>query len=129
MSLVSMRVRELKGLNLGEDSLHLGIHNCIGLIGGREFGYTLGDGGCAFVLVYLEARHNLIYDGVGVVKSKIVNCAAGFPEFKVSFSEVVLEVVTCFVLWIGAFLRPDIVFEDLLSVEDNGGKVYCLTLG
>ena len=89
----------------------------------------LGGGGCTFILVDLEARHNLIYDGVGVVKSQSVNCATGFHEFKVSFSEAVLEVVPYFVLQIGAFPRPYVVFEYSLSVEDNEGKVYRLTLG
>ena len=89
----------------------------------------LGGGGCAFVLINLEAHHNLIYSGVGVVKSQFVNRAVGLPEFKVSFSEVVLEVVLCFVCRIGAFPRPDVVFENSLSVEDNKGGVYRLTLG
>ena len=43
--------------------------------------------------------------------------------------EVVLEVIPCFVIRIGAFPRPDVVFKDLLFVEDNEGEVYCLTLG
>ena len=32
--------------------------------------YVLGGGGCAFVLVYLEARHHLIYACVGVVEAQ-----------------------------------------------------------
>ena len=89
----------------------------------------LGGGGCAFVLINLEARHNLIYSGVGVVKYQFVNCADGFREFKASFSVVVTEVFPYFIRQIGAFPRPDVVFEDSFLVEDNEGKVYCLSLG
>ena len=60
---------------------------------------------------------------------QFVNRVAGFPEFKVIFSEVLLEVFPCFLRWIGTFPRLDVVFEDLLYVEDNEGEVYCLTLG
>ena len=81
-----------------------------------------------FVLVDLELRHHLIYDGVGLVEVQFVNCSAGFPEFKVSFLEVVFEVIPCFVLRIGAFPRPDVVFENSLSMEDYEGEVYCLTM-
>ena len=38
------------------------------------------------------------------------------------------EIVPCFVRVVGAFPRPDVIFEDLLHVEDNKGKVYCLTV-
>ena len=114
-----MRVRELKGLNLGEESLHLGIHCGVDLIGRCKFGCVLGGGGCAFILVDLEARHHLIYNGVGVVESQFVNRSAGLPELKVSFSEAVFEIIPCFVLRIGAFSRPDVVFENSLFVEDN----------
>ena len=86
-----------------------------------------------FVLVDLELRHHLIYDGVGigvgVVESQFINRYAGFPELKVSFSEVVFEVIPCFVRQICAFPRPDVVFENSLLVENNEGKVHCLTLG
>ena len=82
-----------------------------------------------FVLVNFYARHHLIYNSVGIVEAQFVNCSAGFPKFKVSSSEVVIEVIPCFVRWIGAFPRPDVVFENLLSVEDNKGEVYFLTLG
>ena len=129
MGLVSMRVCELKGLNLGEESFNLGLHHCVGLIGRCEFGCVFGGCGCVFVLVDLEAHHHLIYDGVGIVKSQFVNCAAGFPEFKVSLSEVVLKVVPCFVRRIGEFTRTYVVYEDSLSVEDNKVEVYPLTLG
>ena len=89
----------------------------------------LGGGGCAFSLVDLEVLHHLIYNGIGVVESQFVNSSTGFPDFKVSFSEVVLEFIPCFVLRIGAFPRPFVVFENSLSPKDNKGKVYCLTLG
>ena len=127
--LSSMSVRDLKGLYLGEESLHLGLHHGVGLIGGCEFGCVLDGGGCAFILVNFEARLHLIYDGVGVVESQFVNCSSGFPEFKVSFLEVVIEILPSVVRRIGAFPHPYVVFEYLLSVEDNEGEVYCLTLG
>ena len=88
----------------------------------------LGDGGCEFVLIDLEARHHLIYNGAGVVEAQFVNPEKDLPEFKVSFSEVVLEVVPCFVRQIGAFPPLDVAFENSLSVEDNESEVYCLTL-
>ena len=88
----------------------------------------LGGGGCAFFLVNLEAHHHLIYDGVGVVESHFVVHSSGFPEFKASLSEVVLEVISFFVHPIGAFPRLYVVFENSLSVEENKGEFYCLTL-
>ena len=118
----------MKGLNLGEESLYLGLHLDVCLIGGCELGYVLGGSGCAFALINLEARHHFIYDCIGVVEDLFVNCSVGFPELTVSFLEVVIEVIPCFVRRIGAFPRPDVVFVDLLSVEDNEGKVYSLTL-
>ena len=81
-----------------------------------------------FVLVDLEVCHHLIYDGFGVVESQSVNCSVGFPDLKVSFLEVVFEVIPYFVLRIGEFPRPDVVFENSLFVEDNEGKVYYMTL-
>ena len=107
-----MLVREMKGLKLGEGSLHLLLHHGVGMIGGCEFGFMLGGGGCAFVLVNLEAHHHLVYNGVALVESQFVNRSAGFPEFKASFLEVVLEVISCFVLRIGAFTRLNVIFED-----------------
>ena len=92
IGLVSMSVRKLKGLNLVEDSLHLGLNRGVGMVGGCEFGCVLGGSGCAFVLVDLGAHHHLIYDGVGVVEAQFVNLSAGFHEFKVRFLEVVLEI-------------------------------------
>ena len=67
----------MKGVNLAEESLHLGLHCCVGLIGGCEFSYMLGGGGFTFVLLDLEAHHHLIYNGVGVVEAKFVNRSAG----------------------------------------------------
>ena len=121
-------VIELKGLDLGEESLHLGIHRDIGLIDGSKFGGVLCGCGCAFVLVNLEVRHHLIHDDVGVVVAQFVNYSSGFSEFKVSFTEAVIKIFPCFVRLVGAFPRPDVVFEYSLPVEDNVGEVYCLTL-
>ena len=70
----------------------------------------------------------MIHDGVAVVESQFVYCSSGFSEFKVSFAEVAFKIVPCFVCLVGAFPSPDVVFEDLLHVEDNKGEVYCLTL-
>ena len=70
----------------------------------------------------------MIHDGVGVVEDQFVNCSSGFSEFKVSFTEVVFKIFPCFVRLVGAFSRPDVVFEYLLPIEDNEGEVYCLTL-
>ena len=81
--------------------------------------YVLGGGGCAFVLVYLEARHHLIYACVGVVEAQFVNCSAGFPVLKMMFLDVVFEVIPCFVHQICAFSCLYIVFENSLFVEDN----------
>ena len=116
-------------MKLGEESLHLGIHRSVGLIGGCEFGCMLGGVGCAFVLVDLEALHHLIYDGVGVVESQYVNPSTGFYDIKVIFPEVVFEIIPYFVRRIGAFPRTDVVFKKSLFVEDNEGTVYCLSLG
>ena len=79
IGLISVRVRELKFLDLVEESFYLGLHCGVGLIGGCKFGCILGGGGCAFVLINLEGRHHLIYDGVGVVEAQFVNCSAVFP--------------------------------------------------
>ena len=85
IGLISMCVRKLKGMNLGEESLHLGFHCGVSMIGGCDFGCVLGCGGCVFVLADLEACNPLIYDGVGVVEYHFVNCSVGLPEIKVSF--------------------------------------------
>ena len=115
-------------MNLGEKSLHLGLHCGVGLIGRYEFGCMLGGVGCAFVLVDLKVCNHLIYDGIGVVEDQFVNCSAGFYELKVSFLEVVFEIISCFVRRSGAFPQTDVVFENSLFVEDNEGEVYCMTL-
>ena len=62
------------------------------------------------------------------MEAQFVNCSSGFSEFKVSFTEVVFKIFLCFVRLVGAFPRPDVVFEDSFPVEDNKGKVYSLTL-
>ena len=119
----------MKDLNLLEEILYLGLHLGVVLIGGCEFGCVLGGNGCAFILVNLEARRHFIYNGVGVVESQFVNRSAGFPELKVRFQEFLFEVIPYFVHCIYAFSHPDVVLENLFSVEDNEGKVYFLTLG
>ena len=53
--------------------------------------------GRAFIFFYLEARHHLVYNGVGVVEAEFIDSTSYFLEFKVSFAEVVLEVVPIFV--------------------------------
>ena len=60
-------VSELKGLEFGEESMHLGLHHGVGLIGRSEFGGVLCGFGCSFFLVNLEVRHHLIHGGIGVV--------------------------------------------------------------
>ena len=105
-------VSELKGLDLGEESLHLGLLCGVGLIDGSESGGVLCGCGCAFVLVYLEARHHLIHDDVGVVIAQFVNCSSSLFEFKARFTEFMFKMVPCFVHLVGAFPRLDVVFED-----------------
>ena len=97
---------------MGEESFHLGLHLGVGLIGGCDFGCMPGGGGCAFVFVDLEAHYHLIYDGVGVVEAKFVDCSAGFFDLKVGLSEVVLEIIPSFVRLSGAFPHMDVVFEN-----------------
>ena len=76
----------------------------------------LGSGACAFIFINLEAHHNLIYNGVGILESKFIDRSACFSELKVSFSEVVLEMFPIFVRRSGAFPRTYVVFEHLLFV-------------
>ena len=83
---------------------------------------------CAFVPVNLEARHHLVNNGVGVVEAQFIVCSSIFSKFKVSFTEVMFKIFPYFVRLVGAFPHPDVIFEDSLPVEDNEGKVYCLTL-
>ena len=99
--------------------MRLGLHRGVGLVGGCKFGCVLGGCGCVLLLVDLGVHHNLIYNGVGIVEAQFVNRSAGFPVFKVSFLEVVFEVIPYVVCRIGAFPRPNVVFEDSLFVEDN----------
>ena len=99
-------VREMKGLGLGEESLRLGLHFGVVMIGGSKFGGVLCGCGCAFLLVDFEARHHLIHYGVGIVEAQLVNCSFGFSEFKVSFTEVVFKIFPCFVRLVGAFPPP-----------------------
>ena len=73
-------------------------------------------------------HHHLIHDCVGVVESQFVNFSSSFSGFKVSFTEVMFKIFPYYVRLVGVFSRPDVVFEDLLPVEDNEGKVYCLAL-
>ena len=76
----------------------------------------LGGVGCVFIFVDLEPLHHLIYNGVGVVESKFVNCYAGISEIKVSFLEVMFEIFPSLVRWSGAFPRTYGVFENSLFV-------------
>ena len=98
------------------------------MIGGSNFGGVLC--GCGFALVFVdsEARHHLFHNGVGVVEAQFINYPSSLSEFKVSFAEVMFEIVPFFVRLVCAFPHPDVVFEDFLPVEDNQGKVHCLTL-
>ena len=84
--------------------------------------------GCAPFFVNLYSRRHLVNNGVGVVESQFINCLSSISEFKVSFAEVMFKIVPCFVRLVCAFPRPDVIFEDSLPVEDDEGKVYCLTL-
>ena len=70
----------------------------------------------------------MIHYGVGIVESQFVNFSSVFSEFKASFTEVAFKIVPCFVCLVGAFSRPDVVFEDSLPVENNKGKIYFLNL-
>ena len=114
-------VSKLKGLELGEESLNMGLHHVIVLISGSAFGGVLCGCGCTFVLVNLEAHHLMVHDGVGVVEDQFVYCSSGFSEFKVSFTELMFKIFACFYTWLVRFARPDVVF-------DNKGEVYYLTL-
>ena len=127
--LIFICARYLKDMNLGEESFYLRLHRGVGLIGGCKFGCILDGGGCTFVFVDLEARHHLIYDGVGVVEATFVNCSTSLSDLKASFSEVVLENLPSFVRQSGAFPHTDAAFENSLFVDDNEGDVDCLTLG
>ena len=84
--------------------------------------------GCALIFFESEARHHLVHDGVGVVEDQFINCISSISEFKMSFAEVMFEIVPCFVRLVCAFPRLEIFVEDLLPIEDNEGEVYCLIL-
>ena len=84
--------------------------------------------GCGLVFVDLEARHHLVHNGVGVVKAQCINCPSSLTELKVSFAEVMFEIVPSFVRLVCVLPILDVIFEDSLSVEDNKGEVDCLTL-
>ena len=113
---------------MGKESLHLQLHCGVGLIGGRDFGSVLCGCGSVLVFVDLEAHHHLVHNGVGVVKAEFINLTSCLPEFKVSFAEVVFEVVPCSVCLVCALPHSDIIFEDSLPVKDDEGEVDCLTL-
>ena len=84
--------------------------------------------GCALVFADLEARHHLVHNGVGVMKSQFINFTSSFSEFNVSFAEFMFEIVPCFVRLVCALPCLDIIFEDSLPVEDDKGEVDFLTL-
>ena len=126
--LISICARYLKGLNFGEEILHLRLHRGVGLFGACDFGCMLDSGECAFAFFNLEVRHHLIYDGVGVVEANFVKRSSGIFEIKLRFLEVVLEIFPSFLRQSGAFLRTGVVIENSLFVEDNEGEVDCLNL-
>ena len=72
--------------------------------------------GSALVFVDLEAHSHLVYNVVGVVEAEFINRTSCFSEFKVSFAEVMFEVVPRFVCFVCALPRSDIIFEDSLPV-------------
>ena len=109
-------VGELEGLDLGEESLHLRLHCGIGLIGRCECGSMFCGCGSALVFVNLEARHDMVHNGVGVVEDEFINHTSCSSEFKVSLAEVMFEIVPHFVCLVCALPRSDVIFEDLLSV-------------
>ena len=114
---------------MGEESLYLRLHCGVGLIGRRECGRLLCGCGNALVFVNLEACHHLVDNGVGVLEAEFINSTSCFLEFKVSFAEVVFEVVPHFVCLVCALPCSDVIFEDSLPVEDDKGEFDCLTLG
>ena len=86
--------------------------------------------GCGYALFFvdLEARHHLVHNGVGVVNAQCINCPSSLSELKVSFAEVMSEIVPSFVRLVCVIPRLNVIFEDSLPVEDNEGEVDCLTL-
>ena len=73
-------------MELDEESLHLQLHCGVGLIGGRECGSMLCGCGSSLVFVDLEARHNLVDNGFGVVEAEFINSTSCLSEFKVRFT-------------------------------------------
>ena len=98
------------------------------MIGRSNFGGMLCECGSAIVFFNLEARHLLVHNSVGVVKSLRINFRSSLSEFKVSFVEVMFEIVPSFVRLVCARPRSDVIFEDSLPFEDNEGEVDCLVL-
>ena len=82
---------------MGKESLYLRLHCGVGLIGGRDCGSVLCGCVSALVFVNLEACHHLVNNGVGVVEAEFINSTFCLLKVKVSFTEVVFEVVPCFV--------------------------------
>ena len=76
----------------------------------------LCDGCRAFVFVDLKARHHLVDNGVGVVEAEFIDGTSCLSEFKVSFTEVMLEFTPRFVCLVCAFPLSDVIFEDQLLV-------------
>ena len=101
---------------MGKEGLYLQLHCGVGLIGGRECGSVLCGCVSALVFVGLEALHHLVNNGVGVVEAEFINSTSCFLEFKVSFAEVVIEVVPRFVCLVFALPHSDVIFEDSLLV-------------
>ena len=73
--------------------------------------------------------HHLIDNGVGVVEADFIDGASYLLEFKVSFSEVVLEFGPRLVCVVCTFPCSDVIFEDPLFIQDDKGEVGCLALG
>ena len=63
------------------------------------------------------------------MEDELIDSASCFSEFKVSFTEVVLEVDPRLVCVFCTFPRADVIFEDPLFVQDDEGEVDCLDLG
>ena len=108
---------------MGKESPHLQLQSGVGLIGRHKCGSMLYCCGHAFVYVYLEVRHHLVYNGVGLVEAGFVDSTSCLSEFKVSFAEVVLEVVPHFVCLVCVFPCSDVIFEDPLLFQYDKGEV------
>ena len=53
------------------------------------------------------------------MEAQFGNCFSSFSDFKVSFTEGMFKSVPCSIRLVGAFSLLDVVFEDLLPIEDN----------